>query len=262
MIKRGDFVNPIQKIENSRNNYTNVEQVIYQWIKEEPSKVIHLSIDDIASETKTSKAAIIRFCKKIGYSGFAEFKFELSRFMISGTYDETTKENVDLIKSITSLYGGFLRQFHDHIQMDDVSKFVHEIKKAKRVKIIGNNRTGLSAMQMRYRMSKIGFDAEAITDMALVRSIQDIVQPGDLIILFTVYAKSTVYTQFIDAIQGTGAKLVLITVTEKSSYEKYSDLSFVLPCISRASTTSFLDDQALFFVFIEIVLAKLADEED
>ena len=34
-------MNPIQKIENSKNNYTNVEQLIYQWIKEEPAKVIH-----------------------------------------------------------------------------------------------------------------------------------------------------------------------------------------------------------------------------
>lgn len=255
-------MNPIQKMEEHKKSYTETEQLIYQWIKDEPAKVIHFSIDDIAVESKTSKAAIVRFCKKIGYNGFAEFKFELSRFIVSGMHDDETNENVNIIKSITSLYGGFLRQFIEYISIENISYFVSEIKKANRVKIIGNNRTGLSAIQMRYRMSKIGFDAEAITDMALVQTIQDIVKDGDLIILFTIYAQSKVYTNFIKAIQSTGAKLILITMTEKSSYEKYSDLTFVLPCISRASTTSFLDDQALFFVFIEIVLAKLASKDE
>ncbi len=251
-------MNPLQKIEVHKNNYTNVEQLIYKRVKDDPASIIHLPIEDIATETQTSKAAIIRFCKKLGYSGFAEFKFELSRYIISGIYDDTEKESVDVIKSITSLYSGFIRQINEKLNAEDINKIANEIKTAHRVKIVGNNRTGLSAQQLRYRMSKIGYDAEAVVDMVLVSSIQDSLKKGDLVILFSVFAAGKTYNDFVKEVKDTGATIVLVTMTPNSTIEKSADYTFTLPCISRASTSSFLDDQALFFVFIEILLAYLA----
>lgn len=251
-------MNPLKRIKLYKNLFTNVDNIICKWIEDEPSKVIHLSIEDIASETKTSKAAITRFCKKIGYNGFSEFKFELSRYIISGLLEDKNEKELNLIQSITSLYGGYLRQFNECINIKNIISLANDIKNANRVKIIGNNRSGLSALQMRYRMSKIGYDAEAITDMVLAATIEDIVKQGDLLILFSVYAKSKVYDSLIKNASNSGAKLVLVTMNRDTTYKKYCNYSFFLPCISKASTTSFLDDQALFFVFIEIVLSKLA----
>lgn len=253
-------MNPIQTLDAYKNNYTNTEIIIYNWMKSQPSEVIHLPIEDIAKETKTSKAAIIRLCKKIGYNGFAEFKFELTRFIISGMEEKADSSSMDVITSISSLYSGFIKQIHDYIKLEDVNHFVEELKNANRIKIIGNNRTGLSAMQMRYRMSKIGLDAEAITDMVLVTSIQDTFKKGDVIILFSIYARTKTYDEFIKTVATSDATIVLITMTEKSVYKKYCDYIFLLPCISKASSTSFLDDQTIFFVFIEIILARLASK--
>ncbi|MFV0395749.1 MAG: MurR/RpiR family transcriptional regulator [Coprobacillaceae bacterium] len=251
-------MNPIQRIEYHKDNYTKVETQIYQWIKKQPQSIIRLHIEAFAEETKTSKAAIIRFCKKIGYNGFAEFKFELSRYIISGERDSNSSDDLDTIKSITSLYEGYLRQFSNTISLSEIKKLVEDIKSAKRIKIIGNNRTGLAAMQMRLRMSKIGFDAEGVTDMTLVISLEDILSKGDVVILFSVYAKSKVYSSFVKEVKDAGAKIALVTMTPDNSLAKHCDYVFNLPCISKASTTSFLDDQALLFVFIEILLAELA----
>lgn len=251
-------MNPIQKLDAYKNNYTNTEVIIYNWMKEQPSEVIHLPIEEIARHTKTSKAAIIRLCKKIGYNGFAEFKFELTRFIISGMDEQDDASSMDVITSISSLYSGFIKQIHDYITLDNVTSLVDEIKNANRIKIIGNNRTGLSAKQLRYRMSKIGLDAEAITDMVLLTSIQDTLKKGDVVILFSIYVINKAYPEFLKAASACGATIILITMNEKTPYTKYCKQTFLLPCISRASTTSFLDDQTIFFVFIEIILAKLA----
>ncbi|MFV0255628.1 MAG: MurR/RpiR family transcriptional regulator [Erysipelotrichaceae bacterium] len=251
-------MNPIQRLENFKSKYTNVDLIIYTFIKKRPSEVMHLSIGVIAKRTKTSKAAIIRFCQKIGYKGFSEFKYELSRCIISGKYDANDSENLDIVTAIPSLYSGFIRQLSDFIKTEDIENLAKEIKSAKRVKIIGNNRTGLSAMQMRYRMSKIDVDAEAITDMALVYILEETFKEGDLIILFTVFADSKIYDDFIKSISKSKAKLAVITMTNNQKYLKHADFPFLLPCISQAAISSFLDDQAIMFVFIEIILAKLA----
>lgn len=251
-------MNPMQRLEYYKNNYTKVEQKIYNHIKQNPKDIIRFQLSIIAEKSKTSQAAIIRFCKKIGYNGFSEFKYELSRYIISGERETDNDSDMDTIKSITSLYEGFLRQFSSTLSLQDIKRLVSDIKNANRIKIIGKNRTGLSAKQMRLRMTKIGFDAESVTDMALVSGLEAILTKGDLALIFSIYAKNEVYQSFVSEAKAAGTKTVLITMTPDSALAKICDYTLSLPCISRASTSSFLDDQALFFIFIEIVLAELA----
>jgi DNA-binding MurR/RpiR family transcriptional regulator len=254
-------MDPIQRMKYYQEDYTKAEQQIYHWIKQQPQIIFRCSIEEAALQTNTSKAAIIRFCKKIGYQGFAEFKFELSRYIISGEGARALadKEPLNTVKSITSLYEGYLRQFEDTLDIQEIKDFVKDIKKARRIKIIGNNRTGLSALQMRMRMSKIGYDAEAIaSDMILVNVLQDILTNKDLVIIFSIWAKNDVYLELVKRLSKEGVTIALVTMTAKNALSKYCDYQFQLPWISKASSTSFLDDQALLFVFIEIVLAELA----
>ncbi len=251
-------MNPIERLEFYKDQYTVKEVSIYNWVKENPNELIRLPIEIIAKYTHTSKAAIIRFSKKIGYKGFAEFKFELSRFIISGERQDEDKDDIDTITSITSLYEGYLRQMKNSIQLEEIKRIVDCMIKANRIKIIGNNRSGLSALQLRLRLSKIGMDAEAITDMILLTSTQYIFKKGDYIILFSTYANSQEYVDFTKTVHENGAKICLITVNINNKISKYCDEIICLPCISKASFHSFYDDQPLFFIFIEILLAELA----
>ncbi|MCD8028453.1 MAG: MurR/RpiR family transcriptional regulator [Erysipelotrichaceae bacterium] len=251
-------MNPLSRLDIYINEYTNTEKLIYAWIMENPGDLARYPIETIAEKTKTSKAAIIRFSKKIGYSGFAEFKFELSRYLVSGERDQNNDdEQMNTIASITSIYEGFIKQINNTIDLNKVKELVVAMLDTKRIKIIGNNRTGLSAMQLRYRLSKIGVDAEAVTDMVLVQVLENILKKGDLVVLFSTYGNYTPYADFAKTVTENGADVYLITVNEKNKISKYCKQTFVLPCVSKATTHSFLDDQAILFIFIEIILAEI-----
>lgn len=53
------------------------ELEILKFIYEHAEAVLDMSIQALAAETAYSPATILRFCKKLGYSGFAEFKYAL-----------------------------------------------------------------------------------------------------------------------------------------------------------------------------------------
>ena len=44
-----------------------------------PEEIIYLSISDLASRLNVADATLVRFCKKLGYNGFQEFKLHLSQ---------------------------------------------------------------------------------------------------------------------------------------------------------------------------------------
>lgn len=249
-------MNPFERLDFYKNSYTKSEIIIYEWIKKNPSTVVKDSIDALAIEINTSKAAIIRFSKKIGYSGFAEFKFELSRYIISGIR-ENKNENMDIARSITSLYAGYIKQINDYIDLSNIKFIAKELANAKRVKIIGKNRTGFSALQFRYRLTKIGFDAEAITDGVLLNQIEESLTHGDVALIFTTRALDPLYYDFVKKIKKNGATTIIIACAQ-TQLLKQSDYHVLLPSIENASTSSFLDNQIIMFVFIEILLAELA----
>lgn len=249
-------MNPFERLDFYKSNYTKSEKIIYEWIKKNPSTVVKDSIESLAEEISTSKAAIIRFSKKIGYSGFAEFKFELSRYIISGIR-ENKNENMDISRSITSLYAGYIKQINDFIDLKNIKTIAKTLSNARRVKILGKNRTGLSALQFRYRLTKIGFDAEAITDGILMNQMQESLTKGDVVLIFTTRAEDLQYYELIKNISKNGVTTIVVTCTE-TKLIKQSNYHILLPSIENASTLSFLDNQTIMFVFIEILLAELA----
>lgn len=50
---------------------------ILKYAYENTESLLHMSIQELAGAVSYSSATILRFCKKLGYSGFAEFKYAL-----------------------------------------------------------------------------------------------------------------------------------------------------------------------------------------
>ena len=74
---------PIERLELNKNNLTKSEIEIMEYIKKNPMDIVQFSIIQIAEKANTSKSAVIRLCQKIGYDGFSEFKFDMSRYLVS-----------------------------------------------------------------------------------------------------------------------------------------------------------------------------------
>ncbi|MGG5303750.1 RpiR family transcriptional regulator [Enterococcus pernyi] len=62
-----------------QETFTTNEKRIADYLRMNLEAAVYMTIEELAKVTYTSHSAIIRFCKKIGYSGFKEFRFELGR---------------------------------------------------------------------------------------------------------------------------------------------------------------------------------------
>lgn len=252
-------MNPIDKLNLYKDSFTKSELLIYNFIIKNPHTIIRGTIDATANLSNTSKSAIMRLCKKIGYDGFSEFKFELSRYIIS--MDKDYSENkTDSITQITETYSKHILALANHVTREQLSKITHLFKKATRIKTVGYNRTGLSAQQLRLRLSKLGFDCEAIVDPVLMSAQEDILKANDLVIIFSITGEATHYQSFCSSLKDNHCDIVLFTMNPKCPLVDYATETVFLPYISHSSYDSFLDDQAIFFVFIELFLSELANQ--
>ena len=255
----GINMNPIDKLNLHKDSFTKSERLVYDYIMKNPNAIIRNTIDSLATCTDTSKSAIMRLCKKMGYQGFSEFKFELSRYIISMEKDYET-DKPDPITKIAGEYSKHILALSGHVQADQLKKIVQLFKKARRVKVMGNNRSGLSAQQFRYRVAQLGFDCEAIIDSALMVNQEDILTKGDLCIIFTITGLSHVYEQIAASCKEKDCDVIIFTMNPHCPLLPYAKEIIYLPYISRSSYDAFLDDQAIFFIFIELFLSELATQ--
>lgn len=73
-------------------NLSNNELNILKYVCEHGEEVLDMSIQTLASQVCYSSATILRFCKKLGYSGYAEFKYALrSETNKEGSREESPK---------------------------------------------------------------------------------------------------------------------------------------------------------------------------
>ena len=50
---------------------------ILKYVYEHTEEILDVSIQEFSSQVSYSSATVLRFCRKLGYSGFAEFKYAL-----------------------------------------------------------------------------------------------------------------------------------------------------------------------------------------
>lgn len=248
-------MNPLDRLRNNSNKFTNSENKIALYILDNPIRIVQLTADEIAAEAGSSKSVFIRLCQKIGYQGYVEFRYALSRYLVSHTTSNETTN--DFIQVIPDIYSEQIKKITQTVSLSDIKEVSKLILNSNRVKIFGYNRTGLSAQQFRMRLAKIGMDSEYSTDLLLMNDLVSNLSSNDLVIIFSIKGGSY-YEKIISQLKTTGARGILVTMNSHSLLRKELDYTITLPLISTISER-FLDDQAIFFIFIEILLAGLSE---
>lgn len=63
-----------------KNMATNKERKLIEGLEKiEPDELVYMSITELASRLNVAEATVVRFCKKLGYNGFQDFKLSLSK---------------------------------------------------------------------------------------------------------------------------------------------------------------------------------------
>ncbi|OPJ57242.1 putative HTH-type transcriptional regulator YbbH [Alkalithermobacter paradoxus] len=124
-----DFFNKISSKTQSLNRN---ESHLLKYILENSNEVLNMKIHDLSSKAFISTASIIRFCKKLGFNGYSEFKANLAMSLKSKDNDRANLQldNISLIdainKSINLINDNVIDQIIDIMHNADVIHFYGE----------------------------------------------------------------------------------------------------------------------------------------
>lgn len=214
-----------------------------------------LSFTELSEKIGITKASILRFCKKVGFSGYNEFRYECIKYVNSiHNVDTDDKDEIKThITKVGHMYSDILNLMNKVIDEEEVKKLIKFIKSSRRIRAVGVINSSIPCQQLRYAFLMFGIEIDVINSVDELKAIDLSIGSKDLTIIFSVSAKSECVKNAIDYTKNVRGKTALITMNVTSEYRNDVDIFITLPSVSNLKNESLLNSVPIFSVFIEIL---------
>lgn len=85
------------------NSLNELERLVYDFILQHPKEFAVLKVKDIAEAVNVSSSTVMRFCKKMGCSGFSEFKYQYQHYLAQ---DAVVDKKNDELEYLLEFFSG------------------------------------------------------------------------------------------------------------------------------------------------------------
>ena len=218
----------------SCKNLTNTEKRISEYILDKKNDVIYSSIQDIALKINTSPAAIIRFSKKLGYSGFSDLKLNLAKddsdtiplFSEKIQSKDSLESIIEKSKTADLLV---VEQTYKLLKLDTFKDAVKALKTANKIYLFGIGSSGLCCYDFTQKLSRIGYNVVCYSDFHMQLAATTYITKEDVALAISYSGNTKEVNIAMEYSKEKEAKTIAITQFIKSPLLKLSDLALYIP---------------------------------
>jgi DNA-binding MurR/RpiR family transcriptional regulator len=160
---------PLIRIRGVYSSLPRSERRVADYALTYADKVIHCSVTDLAQTLKVSESTIVRFCQRLGYQGYPEFKILLARDLgtpFEDTYDTLDPQD-DVATVVRKTVHMSVQALNDTLAVLDpgcVEEAVNLLINAHHVFLFGCGGSGGSAQIAYQKMLRLGLACSVCTD--------------------------------------------------------------------------------------------------
>ncbi|MCD7949873.1 MAG: MurR/RpiR family transcriptional regulator [Erysipelotrichaceae bacterium] len=215
-----------------KNNFTNMEQVVADYILKYPQEVIDKDIKSLSQSCYVSTSTIYRFLDKLELQGLSELKV-----LISSQYKEYQyeQENIDynypfkkydthyqIAAKMSQLYDQTVAATKNLIDLEELLKVVQQIDKANRITIFPSVGNIYAAENFQHNMKDIGIhvDVETIPYLQYMSAVP--LTKDDLAIVISYANRGTAMGDIVKELKRQNVPIVLISSTLPNDLFSYA----------------------------------------
>ncbi len=215
-----------------KNNLTKSEKKLCEYVLSDQNLVIHSTITELSETCGVSDSTIIRFCRKLGFKGYHDFKLALAQEVSA---KDSQKEEVlsgpiepgDSIETIAKKFYSInieaLEQTMDLMDYNEISRCADMIIKAKKVHFIGIGHSGITAQEAKYKFMRIGIDTDVYSDGHTMIMMASIMGRDDLVFAISHSGNTVEVTNALKVAKEVGAETICISHGANSNIVEYAD---------------------------------------
>ena len=231
---------------------TELEQEIARYFLQAETIQDDLSSQQVTQKLHISQAALTRFAKKCGFTGYREFVFQYQHQ--ASKPDTHSHKHSPLTKRVLRSYSIMREQTQDLIDEEQLERVAQLIDDAERVYFFGTGSSGLIAREMKLRFMRLGVVCEALTNQDGFAWTTSIMDENCLVLGFSLSGTTqSVLDSLLDA-EEMGAKTILFTSAPNKNSQAYTE-TVLVASHSQSSYIQRISAQLPMLILIDLIYA-------
>ena len=197
------------------------ERKIADYILNNPTKIIHSSINQLAEDLSVADSTVFRFCKRIGFKGYQAMKIALASEVVAPLKDihESVDEGDTIDTIATKVFRSNIKTIEDTLEMfneEQLQLAVDTLLAADSIQFFGSGGSGIIALDAFHKLLRTGLKVNAVTDAHFQLMAASQMTKDDCAVFISHSGSSKDILHVLNVVKSTGAKTIAITNYIKS----------------------------------------------
>lgn len=222
----------LERVREIYNTLNGAEKKVAKYILENAKEIIHLSITELADNSKASETTVFRFCNKLGYKGYQELKINLASAVvepIENIYEEIN-ENDDIYIIMHKIMNSNIKSIESTLKMnksEELKKAEEIILRSEKIMFFGMGGSATIAMDAYHKFFRTGIQCVTASDSHWQAMHASKANENDVIIAISNSGSNKELIESIEIGKKNGVKVISITSNAKAPISKFSDVTLV-----------------------------------
>lgn len=222
--------NTIRKIQSLYARLSEKEKKIADYIIENPKNIIHATISEVAENLAMADATVFRFCKRIGFNGFQDFKIALATDTVTPIRQihEEISELDDELAITQKIFKSNIQTLENTLHIIEASAMKEAVKllsNARQIHFFGTGGSSVIAMDGYHKFLRTGIPSFAFIDSHFRLMAASQLTEEDVAVIFSHSGANKDTINILKTVQENGAKSISITAFPKSAIAQKSDIA-------------------------------------
>lgn len=222
----------LNHIRGLQERLSRTEQVVAQFVLEHPREVVFSSITELADSLSVGETTVLRFCRKVGFRGYQEFKLSLASSLGEGTLpapDAWPASGVpDSLTALAEENTRAIRETAAVCRAEALAAAAEVLVNARRIHFYGAGSSGVTALDAKYKFLRIGLMADCFPDAHLQAMGASSLAQQDAAVGLSVSGSTKDTVESLKLARQAGARTISITSYARSPITRYSDVVLLM----------------------------------
>ncbi|MBD2865204.1 MULTISPECIES: MurR/RpiR family transcriptional regulator [Paenibacillus] len=224
-----DLNNTLLKISSVYSSLTKSEQKVADVVMKEPEAAVFFTITDLSEKANVGETSVIRFCRKLGFRGYQEFKLSVAQNLstpsqnIHGDIEDDDEMSI-IVKKISAINVQNIHNTTTLLDEDSLRQAIAILREARKLYFFGVGSSGITAIDAKHRFMRIGYECAAENDAHIIAMNAALTKPGDVVIGISTSGSTKDLVDAMEIAKGRGANIICLTSHARSPITHFADV--------------------------------------
>lgn len=254
-------------IEGLKDSLTPVGKKLAEYVLKNAKSVPSMSIKELAIKSETSDAAVMRFCKSLGFSSYRELiialslstgKSDYNSSVLSHYVDVCSGDSIhDVIRNISYSNQKSINDTMNTLDEIEVEKAVDLIEKADKLIFCGIGASGLVCMDAQQKFLRINRYCLAIADSHMQITEASLLNDKDVAVLVSASGETEEILDTLRQLKENNVPVIAITRYSKSRLAEKADILLSISTPEQVIRSGAMGSRIAMLNVIDILYAGI-----